>query len=102
MMWDCAMKKHEVYKISIIKIIIFLASKAKLPELRHLYDKVKETPLNHLDKWLVLLLKTLAKTLALSLDSDGGKRKRMEEILRDDGKKQKRRQSGELKHSEIS
>ena len=37
MMWDCAMQKHEVYRVAILKALIFLGSKAKHRELRLIY-----------------------------------------------------------------
>lgn len=37
MMWEQAMNKHEAYKIAIFKALIFLASKAKVNEIRFLF-----------------------------------------------------------------
>mmetsp|Transcript_14933 Transcript_14933/g.23136 ORF Transcript_14933/g.23136 Transcript_14933/m.23136 type:complete len:381 (+) Transcript_14933:634-1776(+) len=73
LMWEGAMKKHEAYKTATLKMIIYVASKARLPELRHLFDKVKETPLNQVDKFIVILLKTIAKNIATTIDTDQSK-----------------------------
>lgn len=53
MIWDCAMQKHEVYKVAILKAIMFIASIAKYKELRIIYQKIVQTPLNHTDKFLM-------------------------------------------------
>jgi hypothetical protein len=37
MMWEQAMNKHEAYKIAIFKALIFLASKAKVAEIRFMF-----------------------------------------------------------------
>lgn len=37
MMWDCAIQKHEVYRVAILKAFIFLGSKVKCKELRLIY-----------------------------------------------------------------
>jgi hypothetical protein len=39
----------------------------KAPELRILYEKIKQTPLPHTDKFMMHLLKTIAKNLSQQL-----------------------------------
>ena len=70
MMWDCATQKHEAYKIAILKALMFLASKVKSKELRLLYLKIKQAPLNHVDKFLMHLLKTIAKNISATIGWD--------------------------------
>jgi len=41
MMWDCAMQKHEVYRVAILKALIFLGSKVKCHELKVLFTKIR-------------------------------------------------------------
>ena len=72
-MWDCAMQKHEVYRVAILKALIFLASKVDCKLLRLLYQKVKQTPLGHIDKFIMGLLKAVAKSIAQQID--GGEKK---------------------------
>ena len=46
LMWDCAMQKHEVYKVAILKALIFLASIVRSQELRIIFEKVRALPPN--------------------------------------------------------
>jgi hypothetical protein len=39
--WDCATKKHEAYKVAILKALSFLASKCSLEHLKYLFNKIK-------------------------------------------------------------
>jgi hypothetical protein len=41
LMWNCAMQKHEVYRVAILKALIFLGSKVNCKELRLIYLKIK-------------------------------------------------------------
>jgi transcriptional regulator CtsR len=70
MMWDCAMQKHEVYRVAILKAFIFLGSRVKCKELRLIYQKIKKTTLNHTDKFLMRLLETIAKNISKTIDGD--------------------------------
>ncbi len=40
-MWDCATKKHEAYKVAILKSLAFLATRANLQDLNYLFQKLK-------------------------------------------------------------
>ena len=70
MMWDFAMQKHEVYKVAIMKALINLAQKVKCNELKIMFQKIKQQPLNQTDKFLMLLLKTIAKNIAQVIHTD--------------------------------
>jgi hypothetical protein len=63
-MWECATKKHEAYKVAILKALSFLATKAKIEDLRYLYLKLKSIPLAEVDKFVLDLIKSIAKKLA--------------------------------------
>ena len=47
-----------------------MASKAKSKELRILYLKIKQAPLNQVDKFLMHLLKTIAKNISSAIGWD--------------------------------
>jgi hypothetical protein len=59
-MWKCAMQKHEVYRNEILKALISLSSKAEYNELKVILKLIHTVPLNHTDKFILLLLKTIA------------------------------------------
>jgi len=40
-MWDCATKKHEAYKVAILKALAFLSTKATLQDLHYIFNKLK-------------------------------------------------------------
>ena len=63
-MWECATKKHEAYKVAILKALSFLATKANLEHLRYLYVKLKSLPYPELDKFCLGLLRAIAKKLS--------------------------------------
>ena len=93
LMWDCANQKHEAYKIAILKALMFLASKVKSKELRLLYMKIKMAPLNHVDKFLMHLLKTIAKNISSTIGWDPMKEKlsqRRQDLLTCANKPQRR------------
>jgi hypothetical protein len=62
LMWDCAVKKHEAYRVAILRAISHLVSKMNPNHLRHLFIKIRDTPLQFTDKFLLNLLKAIAKT----------------------------------------
>lgn len=70
MMWECAMTKHEVYRVALLKTFAFLGSKAKAQELKLIFNKIKSTPLNHTDKFIMRLLKTIAKNISVTINGD--------------------------------
>jgi len=70
LMWDCAMQKHEVYRVAILKALIFLGGKVDYPELKLLFGKIKSTSLAHTDKFLMFLLKTLAKNISFKIEGN--------------------------------
>lgn len=74
MMWQCAMQKHEVYRVAILKALIFLASIVRSQELRFIYEKVRSLPANQIDKFMMLLLKTMAKNVAQTVDGNQNKK----------------------------
>lgn len=39
--WDCATKKHEAYKVAILKALSFLSKKASLADLNYIFEKLK-------------------------------------------------------------
>lgn len=63
-MWECATKKHEAYKVAILKALAFLASKASVQDLKYLFLKLKSIPLAEIDKFCLDLIKAIAKKLA--------------------------------------
>lgn len=63
-MWECATKKHEAYKVAILKALSFLATKANLEHLRYIYLKLKSLPYPELDKFCLGLLRAIAKRLS--------------------------------------
>jgi hypothetical protein len=63
-MWECATKKHEAYKVAILKALAFLASKSKIEDLKYLFLKLKSIPLSEVDKFCLDLIKAIAKKLA--------------------------------------
>jgi hypothetical protein len=62
-MWECATKKHEAYKVAILKALTFLATKASIEDLKYLFAKVKLIPLNEVDKFTLELVKAIAKKI---------------------------------------
>ena len=66
-MWECAIQKHEAQKVAIMKAFIFLASKMKHAELKYLFEKIKSTSLTNTDKFLMHLLKTIARSISQQL-----------------------------------
>jgi ubiquitin carboxyl-terminal hydrolase 9/24 len=62
-MWECATKKHEAYKIAILKALAFLATKANLEDLKYLFAKVKSTAMPEIDKFCLDLIKAISKKL---------------------------------------
>ncbi|CDW85633.1 ubiquitin carboxyl-terminal hydrolase family protein [Stylonychia lemnae] len=63
-MWDCATKKHEAYKVAIMKAFAFLATKASLQDLQYIFNKLRSIQLNEIDKFSLGLIKSIAKKLA--------------------------------------
>ena len=63
-MWECATKKHEAYKVAILKTFHFLATKASRDDLSYLFLKIKSLPMSEIDKFCIALIKAIAKTLA--------------------------------------
>ena len=72
LIWDCAMQKHEVYRVAILKAIMFIASIAKHKELQIIYQKIVQTPLSQTDKFLMQLLKTIARNISRVLEGEPG------------------------------
>lgn len=62
-MWECATKKHEAYKVAILKSLAYLATKCTVNDLIYLYNKLKQIPLPEIDKFCLDLLKSIAKKL---------------------------------------
>ena len=62
-MWECATKKHEAYKVAILKALAFLATKASVDDLAYLFNKVKSIPLQEVDKFCLDLVKSISKKL---------------------------------------
>jgi hypothetical protein len=62
-MWECATKKHEAYKVGILKALAFVATKAKIDDLKYLFTKLKSIPLAEVDKFCLDLMKAIAKKL---------------------------------------
>lgn len=62
-MWECATKKHEAYKVGILKALTFLATIAKIEDLQYLFGKMKLIPLSEVDKFCLDLTKAIAKKL---------------------------------------
>jgi hypothetical protein len=70
-MWDCATKKHEAYKVAILKALAFLASKASHEHLQYLFYKLKTLHLTEIDKFCLGLIRSIAKKLSGDLDTKG-------------------------------
>ena len=62
-MWECATKKHEAYKVGILKALTFISTIAKLEDLQYLFGKLKSIPLSEVDKFCLDLTKAIAKKL---------------------------------------
>lgn len=62
-MWECATKKHEAYKVAILKALAFLATKSGIQDLKYLFNKLKLIPLTEIDKFCLDLIKSIAKKL---------------------------------------
>jgi hypothetical protein len=62
-MWECATKKHEAYKVGILKALAFLATKAKIQDLKYLFAKLRGIPMTEVDKFCLDLMKAIAKKL---------------------------------------
>lgn len=62
--WECATKKHEAYKVAILKALAFLATKASLDDLGYIFNKLKSLQMNEIDKFSLGLIKAIAKKLA--------------------------------------
>lgn len=75
LMWQCAMEKHEVYRVAILKALISLASIVKSKELSFIFEKVRALPASQIDKFMMLLLKAMAKNVAQTID--GNQRKNL-------------------------
>lgn len=67
--WDCAIKKHEAYKVAILKALGFLGQKCSLDHLRYLFYKIKSLPLSEIDRFAIQLLRTIARKLS-NIDSE--------------------------------
>lgn len=63
-MWDCATKKHEAYKVAILKALTFLSTKASLEHLRYLFAKLKSIHMSEIDKFCLQLLRSIARKLS--------------------------------------
>ena len=63
-MWECATKKHEAYKVAILKALTFLASRANIEDLKYLFYKLKSIPLPEVDKFCLELVKGIARKLS--------------------------------------
>ena len=40
-MWECATKKHEAYKVGILKALTYIANISKIEDLQYLFMKMK-------------------------------------------------------------
>ena len=56
-MWDCATKKHEAYKVAILKALTFLTSMANQEHLQYLFLKIKSLPWTEVDKFSLGLVR---------------------------------------------
>ena len=63
-MWHIATKKHEAFKLSIMRALIFMASRMAPQELNFLFGKLQAMQLREHDKSSLALLKAIAKALA--------------------------------------
>jgi hypothetical protein len=62
--WDCATKKHEAYKVAILKALAFLATKCSIDHLRYLFNKIKSIQMSEIDKFGLQLLRTIARKVS--------------------------------------
>ncbi len=81
-MWFCATKKHEAYKVAVLKALTFLASKASLDHLEDLFSKVLQIPNKELDKFVLQLVRAIARRLSgVDLTNLEPFRKRRDDIV---------------------
>jgi len=63
-MWLIATKKHEAFRVSIMRALIFLATRMAAKELTFLFGKLQSMQLREHDKFSLVLVKNIAKALA--------------------------------------
>lgn len=70
LIWDCAINKHDAYRVNILKVLSTLALKIKPSHAKFLYDKVKSMDLSEYCKFTLQLLKHLNKNVCKGPVSD--------------------------------
>lgn len=63
-MWHIATKKHEQFRVSIMRALNFMAARMRPKELRFLFNKLQNLQLREHDKFSLVLVKAIAKALA--------------------------------------
>lgn len=63
-MWHIATKKHEAFKVSVMRALNFMAARMAPKELNFLFNKLQVLQLREHDKFSLALLKAIAKALA--------------------------------------
>lgn len=61
LMWDCAINKHDAYRVNILKVLSTLALQVKPSHAKYLFDKIKSMELSEYCKFILQLLKHLNK-----------------------------------------
>lgn len=62
-MWDCAINKHEAYRVNILKILSTLALKILPSHAKFLFEKVKQMDQNDFCKFTLTLVKHINKNV---------------------------------------
>ena len=62
-MWDCAINKHETYRVNILKVLSALALKIKPSHAKFLYEKVKQMDQTNYWKFTLNLIKHINKNV---------------------------------------
>lgn len=63
-MWDCVTKKHEAYKVAMLKALTYLSSKVSTEHIHYLFAKVKSLQMNEIDKFYIGFIRQLARRLS--------------------------------------
>lgn len=63
-MWNCATKKHEAYKVAILKALTSLSERAELQHIKYLLNKVKSVQYTEIDKFYLEFVRKIACSLS--------------------------------------
>lgn len=63
-MWECVTKKHEAYKVAILRALSIITSRANLKDIKYIFKKVNSLQFSEVDKFTLNLVKSVAKRLS--------------------------------------